>query len=50
MLDGAPGVIEEMLLGQTRAADLDGVVTSVGMSRLRAMRVLATAARAARRG
>ena len=49
MLDGAPSIIEELLLGQVEPADVPGVCTSVGMSRLRAARVLATAARAARR-
>ncbi len=48
MLDGAPPEVERLLLGQVRAADLPGVVTSVGMSRWRAMRTLARAGRAAR--
>ena len=49
VLDGAPAVVEELLLGQTTAADLPGVVTSVGMSRWRATRVLAAVSRATRR-
>lgn len=49
MLDGAPPEIEQMLLGQLQAADLEGVVSSVGMSRWKATRVLAAAARVGRR-
>lgn len=50
MLDGAPAVVEQLLLGQDAVADLPGVVTSVGMSRWRAARTLTAAARARRRG
>lgn len=50
MLDGAPALVEELLLGQTDPADVPGVVSSVGMSRWTATRVLASAARVARRG
>ena len=50
MLDGAPALVEELLLGQVDPADVPGVVSSVGMSRWTATRVLATAARVARRG
>ncbi|WP_225754180.1 hypothetical protein [Actinotalea sp. Marseille-Q4924] len=50
MLDGAPAVVEQLLLGQVAAGDLPGVVTSVGMSRWRAARTLTAAARARRRG
>lgn len=49
VLDGAPGVVEQLLLGQVAAGDLPGVVTSVGMSRWRATRTLATISRATRR-
>ncbi len=49
MLDGAPPEIEQVLLGVLTVADLTGVVSSVGMSRWRATRLLAAAARAARR-
>jgi hypothetical protein len=49
MLDGAPPEIEQMLLGQLRPEDLAGTVSSVGMSRWRATRVLAAAARVGRR-
>lgn len=49
LLDGAPPVVERLLLGQASAAELPGTVPSVGMSRWKAMRVLAGAARAARR-
>ena len=49
VLNDAPEVLEDLVLGTTTPADLDGVVSSVGMSRLKAMRVLASAARAARR-
>lgn len=49
MLDGAPPLVEGLLLGQVDLADVPGVCSSVGMSRLRAARVLVTAARAARR-
>jgi hypothetical protein len=48
MLDGAPAAVEQILLGQAVAGDLPGTVSSVGMSRLRAVRILAVAARAAR--
>ncbi|WP_298459717.1 hypothetical protein [uncultured Cellulomonas sp.] len=48
-LNGAPEVVEDLLLGTTTAADVPGVVSSVGMSRFRALRVLAASARANRR-
>lgn len=41
VLSDAPEVLEDLLLGGLRAQDVEGVVTSVGMSRFRAMRVLA---------
>lgn len=49
VLDGAPAVVEQLLLGQAVAAEQPGVVTSVGMSRWRATRTLAGIARATRR-
>ena len=49
VMNGAPEVIEDILLGTTPAADVPGVVSSVGLSRLRAMRILAASARANRR-
>lgn len=49
MLDGAPPEIEQLLLGALGAGDLPGGVSSVGMSRWRATRVLAAAARIGRR-
>ena len=50
VLGSAPEMLEDLLLGTTAPADVDGVVSSVGMSRLKAMRTLAVAARTARRG
>lgn len=44
MLDGAPDELEDLMLGTRTVADLDGVVSSVGMSRLKAVRLLAGAA------
>lgn len=49
VLTDAPEILEDLLLAATTPAELDGVVSSVGMSRLKAMRVLAAAARANRR-
>lgn len=49
VLDGAPEVLEDLMLGTTTVADLTGVVTSVGLSRWKAMRMLAAQARDARR-
>lgn len=49
VLDGAPAVVEQLLLGQATAAEQPGVVTSVGMSRWRATRTLAGISRATRR-
>jgi len=49
MLDGAPDELEDLMLGTRTVADFDGVVSSVGMSRLKAMWVLAGAARHAKR-
>lgn len=50
VLDGAPREVEGLVIGTLAAADLPGTVTSVGLGRWRATRMLATAARAARRG
>lgn len=49
MLDGAPPVIEQLLLSQVTPQDLPGTVSSSDMSRWKAMRVLAAAAKAGRR-
>ncbi|MCB2178074.1 MAG: hypothetical protein KQH57_19875 [Actinomycetales bacterium] len=49
VLDGAPPEIEGLLIGTVDVADLDGVLSSVGLGRWRATRMLASAARAARR-
>jgi len=48
LLDGAPPQVEELLLGTRGPGDLPGTVSSVGMSRWSATRVLARAARAGR--
>ena len=50
LLACAPQVLEDLLLGTITPAQIDGVVSSVGMSRLKAMRTLAAAVRTARRG
>ncbi len=49
VLDGAPAVVEQLLLGQVDAEAQPGAVTSVGMSRWRATRTLAAVSRATRR-
>jgi hypothetical protein len=49
MLDGAPDELEDLMLGTRTVADFAGVVSSVGMSRWKALRVLAGAARSSRR-
>ena len=49
MLDGAPDELLDLMLGTRTVADFDGVVSSVGMSRLKAVRVLAGAVRRAKR-
>jgi len=49
VMSGAPDVLEDLLLGTVAAADVPGVVSSVGLSRFRAMRMLAASARANRR-
>jgi hypothetical protein len=48
-LDGLPAVVEALLLGGQSAADVDGVVTSAGVGRLGAMRMLAGVAKTNRR-
>jgi hypothetical protein len=48
VLDGAPHEFEDLLLGSATVADLDGVVSSAGISRWKAMRSLAANGRAAR--
>jgi len=45
LLATGPGVLEDLLLGSVAVGDLEGVVTSVGMSRWRATRLLASSAR-----
>jgi hypothetical protein len=49
VLSDAPEVLEDLLLGTTTPAEVDGMVSSVGLSRLRALRMLAASARANRR-
>jgi hypothetical protein len=49
LLDGMPREVEGVLLGTVTLDELDGVVTSVGLSRWRATRMLARCARARRR-
>ena len=46
VLDGAPHELEDVLLGETTVADLDGVVSSAKISRFKAMRLLAATAKA----
>ena len=48
-LDGTPAIVERLLLGQVAVADLPGVVTSVGVGRLRALRMAAAVTKANRR-
>ena len=49
VLGGAPEVLEDLLLGSVAASDVPGMVSSVGMSRFSALRLLAASARANRR-
>ena len=49
VLDGLPSPIEGLLLGTLSVEGLEGAVSSVGMSRWRATRTLAAAARKVRR-
>ncbi len=46
VLSDAPAVLEDLLLGAVQAGEVEGVVTSVGMSRWRAMRTIAGSGRA----
>ena len=48
VLSDAPPVLEDLLLASARPGELPGVVTSVGMSRWRATRVLAAGVRRGR--
>ncbi|MDM7856215.1 hypothetical protein [Cellulomonas alba] len=48
VLSDAPSVLEDLLLGSVAPAELDGVVTSVGLSRWRATRILAAGVRRGR--
>lgn len=48
-LDGAPPEVERLLLGQVTAGDVPGMVTSAGVGRFAAMRMLGAGARANRR-
>lgn len=41
VLSGAPPVLEDLLLGDVPAAEVEGVVSSVGLSRWSAMKLLA---------
>lgn len=41
VLSGAPPVLEDLLLGDVPAGEIEGVVSSVGLSRWKAMRLLA---------
>lgn len=41
VLSGAPAVLEDLLLGDLPAQEVEGVVSSVGLSRWKAMRLLA---------
>ncbi|GIG38570.1 hypothetical protein [Cellulomonas phragmiteti] len=41
VLSGAPPVLEDLLLGDVPAAEIEGAVSSVGLSRWKAMRLLA---------
>ncbi|GAB4085141.1 hypothetical protein GCM10028784_17710 [Myceligenerans cantabricum] len=49
LLGGAPEQVEDVLTGFAKVADLEGVVSSDSIGRMRAMRMLSSAARKARR-
>ncbi|WP_225997661.1 hypothetical protein [Myceligenerans pegani] len=49
LLGGAPQTVEDVLTGYAKVADLEGVVASGSIGRVKAMRMLASAARKARR-
>ncbi len=49
VLGGAPETLEDLITGATTLADLDGVVASSSISRWKAMRLLTSAARRAKK-
>ncbi|KRC37843.1 hypothetical protein ASE27_06435 [Oerskovia sp. Root918] len=49
VLGGAPEELEDLVTGQTTVAELSGVVPSAGISRWKAMRLLTSTARKARK-
>ncbi|KZM37115.1 hypothetical protein [Oerskovia enterophila] len=49
VLGGAPEELEDLVTGQTSVAELSGVVPSAGISRWKAMRLLTSTARKARK-
>lgn len=49
LLGGAPQTVEDILTGYAKPADLDGVVTSGSIGRMKAMRMLTSSARKARK-
>ena len=49
VLGSAPEALEDLLTGVRTVADLDGVVASMSISRWKAMRLLTSAARRARK-
>lgn len=49
VLGGAPAELEDLLTGERAVGELDGVVPSSSIGRLKAMRMLTSAARKARR-
>lgn len=49
VLDGAPEVMEDLLTQAVNIKEVDGVVTSVGISRFKALRQLAAIARRAKK-
>ncbi len=49
-LEGAPAEVEGLLLGSVSVADLPGVVPSIGVGRLAALRMVARGVRRGRRG
>ena len=50
VLGGAPENVVDLLTGATNVADLDGVVGSTSISKFKAVRMLTSAARKARKG
>ncbi|WP_418277177.1 hypothetical protein ACNHYB_04440 [Isoptericola jiangsuensis] len=49
MLGGAPDALEDLLTGHLTLDDLPGVVTSAGIGRLKAVRMLSAVSRKARK-